>query len=84
MVDEDINPMDLEEVIWAISTRSNPEKDVDILRQTWSGPLDPLISLEDKKRREYFSSKAIIDACRPFSWRNECPEVSESSPTLKE
>jgi UbiD family decarboxylase len=84
VVDEDINPMDLEEVIWAISTRSNPEKDIDILRQTWSGPLDPLISPEDKKRREYFSSKAIIDACRPFPWRNEFPEVCESSPALKE
>jgi UbiD family decarboxylase len=32
VVDEGINPMDLEEVIRAISTRSNPEKDVDILR----------------------------------------------------
>jgi 4-hydroxy-3-polyprenylbenzoate decarboxylase len=84
VVDEDINPMDLEEVIWAMSTRSNPEKDVDILRQTWSGPLDPLISPEDKKRREYFSSKAIIDACRPFPWRSEFPEVCESSPELKE
>lgn len=84
VVDEDINPMDLEEVIWAISTRSNPEKDIDVMRQTWSGPLDPLISPEDKKRREYFSSKAIIDACRPFAWRDQFPEVSESSPALKE
>ena len=32
VVAEGINPMDLEEVIRAISTRSNPEKDVDILR----------------------------------------------------
>jgi UbiD family decarboxylase len=32
VVAEGINPMDLEEVIWAMSTRSNPEKDVDILR----------------------------------------------------
>ena len=49
--------MDLKEVIRAISTRSNPGKDVDILRQTWSGPLHPLISPENKKRREYFSSE---------------------------
>jgi hypothetical protein len=35
-------------------------------------------------RREYFSSKAINDACRPFPWRNEFPEVCESSPALKE
>jgi hypothetical protein len=60
VVAEGINPMDLEEVIHAISTRSNPEKDLDILRQTWSGLPDPLISPEDKKRREYFSSKGSL------------------------
>ena len=60
VVAEGINPMDLEEVIHAISTRSNPEKDLDIPRQTWSGLLDPLISPEDKKRREYFSSKGSL------------------------
>jgi UbiD family decarboxylase len=32
VVDEGINSMDLKEVIRAISTRSNREKDVDILR----------------------------------------------------
>jgi hypothetical protein len=60
VVAEGINPMDLEEVIHAIRTRSNPEKGLDILRQTWSGLLDPLIFPEDKKRREYFSSKGSL------------------------
>jgi len=32
VVDEDINPMDIEEVIWAIRTRRNPEKGIDTLR----------------------------------------------------
>jgi len=31
-----------------------------------------------------FFFQGIIDACRPFPWRNEFPEVCESSPALKE
>jgi len=42
-------------------------------RQTWSGLLDPLISLENKTRRGSFSSKEIIDTCRPFPWRMSFP-----------
>jgi len=54
VVAEGINPMDLEEVIHAISTRSNPEKDLDILRQTWSGLLDPLISPRTRSAQNIF------------------------------
>jgi 4-hydroxy-3-polyprenylbenzoate decarboxylase len=84
VVDDDIDPMNLEEVIWAICTRSNPDQDIDVLRRCWSGPLDPMISPEQRKRREFFNSRAVIDATRPFEWRDDFPAVSESSPELKE
>ena len=32
VVDEDIDPTKLDEVVWAISTRSDPARDIDILR----------------------------------------------------
>ncbi len=41
VVDEDVDPTDLEQVIWAMSTRCDPASDIDILRQTWSTYLDP-------------------------------------------
>jgi len=79
VVDEDIDVMNLEEVMWAICTRCDPEKDIDILRRCWSGPLDPIIPPGQKG----LNSRAIIDATRPFEWRDQFPMVAESSPELR-
>jgi len=84
VVDSDIDPMNLEDVIWAMCTRSDPAKDIDIVRRCWSSPLDPMVSPEQRKNRDFSSSRAIIDATRPFEWREEFPKVSESSPELRE
>jgi 4-hydroxy-3-polyprenylbenzoate decarboxylase len=37
----------------------------------WSGPLDPIVRPGEKG----FSSRAIIDATRPWEWRDEFPAV---------
>ena len=31
-----------------------------------------------------FNSRAIIDACRPFDWKDDFPPVAESSPELRD
>lgn len=78
VVDEDIDVTDLNEVIWAICTRSDPEESIDILRRCWSGPLDPRLP-EGKKG---FSSRAIIDATRPYEWKDKFPPVVGASREL--
>ena len=60
-VDEDIDPSNIDEVIWAMSTRCNPASDIDILRNTWSTVLDP--SRNPPEDRPY-GSKALINACK--------------------
>jgi UbiD family decarboxylase len=75
-VDEDIDYMNLEEVVWALCTRVDPATDIDILKRTQGSKVDPM-------RREpgpTFNSRALIDACKPFEWMDEFPEVAESSP----
>jgi 4-hydroxy-3-polyprenylbenzoate decarboxylase len=79
VVDEDVDPTDLYDVVWAMSTRVDPERDLDILRRCWSGPLDPIIPLEEKG----FNSRAIIDATRPYEWRDKFPAVAEASPEVR-
>ena len=79
VVDDDVDITNSEEVIWAISSRSDPVQSIDILRRCWSGPLDPRIPVEDKG----FSSRAIIDATRPYEWREKFPKVSGASRELK-
>lgn len=75
VVDDDIDPSNTDDVIWAMATRSDPENDIDIIRRCWSGPLDPIIHATKKG----FNSRAIIDACRPFEWMKDFPRVAESS-----
>ena len=81
VVDEDIDPTDLEEVMWAVATRSDPERDIDILRRTWGGPVDPLAERYPNQR--LYTSRAIIDACRPYEKRDAFPPVAEPSPELR-
>jgi len=79
VVDDDIDPSDLADVMWAVTTRCEPAEGIDILRNGWSSALDPRISPADKERGVTSHSKAIIDACRPFGWRDKFPPTSALS-----
>ncbi|MDP2730113.1 MAG: UbiD family decarboxylase [Dehalococcoidales bacterium] len=72
VVDEDIDPTDIRQVLWAVATRSDPETDIEIIRGAWSTPLDPTIQ---RPTNRFVNSRAIIDACRPYEWINEFPKV---------
>ncbi|HWP35126.1 MAG TPA: UbiD family decarboxylase [Thermodesulfobacteriota bacterium] len=80
VVDDDIDPMDLEQVIWAMCTRSDPVESIDFIQRAWSGPLDPRIP---KSRKGFFSSRAIIDATKPFEWKDEFPKEQLPSPETR-
>ncbi|MBP1154051.1 MULTISPECIES: UbiD family decarboxylase [unclassified Paenibacillus] len=74
VVDEDIDPTNLGEVIWAMSTRTDPEKSIDIIRRTYNAPLDPAMP----EGQKLFTSRAIIDACRPYEWKDKFSPVIET------
>jgi 4-hydroxy-3-polyprenylbenzoate decarboxylase len=79
VVDDDIDPSNLADVMWAVTTRCEPSDNIDILRNAWSSALDPRISPTDKARGVTSHSKAIIEACRPFPWRDQFPPPSALS-----
>jgi 4-hydroxy-3-polyprenylbenzoate decarboxylase len=79
VVDDDIDVSDLEEVMWAVLTRSDPATSIDIITNAWSTPLDPRIEPERKAKGDFTNSRAIIDACRPFYWRDKYPKVNQPS-----
>jgi 4-hydroxy-3-polyprenylbenzoate decarboxylase len=80
VVDDDIDVSNLEEVIWALITRSDPATSIDVIRGAWSTPLDPRIEPERKAAGDYTNSRAVIDACRPWHWRDKFPAVNMPSP----
>jgi 4-hydroxy-3-polyprenylbenzoate decarboxylase len=71
VVDEDVDPTDLNDVLWALSTRCHPSEDIDILRNTWSTGLDP--SQFPPEARPY-GSKVLINACKPHRHLAQFPQ----------
>jgi len=81
VVDDDIDPTDPQQVLWALCSRSDPANDIDIIRRAWSTPLDTTIR---RPTNAYFSSRAIIDACKPYEWYDEFPLDIKITPELEE
>ena len=79
VVDEDVDPSNLADVMWAIATRCEPAEQLDIVRGAWSSALDPRLTAVNRARGETSHSKMIIDACKPFAWRDEYPRTSAMS-----
>ena len=69
-VDEDVDPFDMNDVFFAISTRVNPVRDVVIIPGVRNHVMDPSITMVDPER-DYMSkvqsvgSKMFIDATKP-------------------
>ena len=72
-VDDDVDPTDFNEVMWALSTRCHPADDIDVLRNTWSTGLDP--SRHIAAERPY-GSKALINACKPHRHIKDFPAAT--------
>jgi 4-hydroxy-3-polyprenylbenzoate decarboxylase len=80
VVDDDIDVANLQDLMWAVTSRSDPATSIDIIHDAWSTPLDPSIPPEKKARGDYTNSRAIIDACRPFHWKDKYPIVNMPLP----
>ncbi len=64
VVDDDIDPYDLEEVMWAVCTRSRPEE-IDLLKRTMSDTGDPAMR-EPQIASKCTTARAIIYAVEPY------------------
>ena len=51
VVDDDIDVTNLDEVMWAVSTRCDPASSIEIVTNAWSTPLDPSISPKNREAR---------------------------------
>jgi UbiD family decarboxylase len=78
VVDNDVNPRDLGEVVWAMCGRCDPRVDIEVMERTWGSRVDPLTLPGEVP----FNSRAVIDACRPFERLADFPAVAESSEEL--
>lgn len=81
VVDEDIDPSNLQEVMWAIATRTDPEVDIDLIKRGMGSKSDPMSVAY--RYSAPLTSKAVIDACRPFEHLHDFPTVVDISPEMQ-
>jgi 4-hydroxy-3-polyprenylbenzoate decarboxylase len=79
VVDDDINPADMDEVVWAMCTRMDARDGVQTLNGCWSTHLDPMSYPEGLHA---FNSRLVIDACKPWARKDTFPPVARSSKKL--
>jgi len=85
IVDEDIDPSSISQVLWAVGTRCNPALHIDIMRGFRAIASDAIVSPEQRRIGDYTTSKAVIYACKPYHWINEFPvSVRSSAKDLEE
>ena len=80
VVDDDIDPSDMNKVMWAMCTRFEPREGLEILRGCWSTVLDPMAYSESDPR----NARVVIDACKPFGRRDTFPRVVRNSDELNQ
>ena len=81
VVDDDIDPSNLQEVMWAVATRTDPSIDIDIIQRGYGSKNDPMFVAY--RYDAAFASKAVIDACRPWDHIHEFPAVAEATKELQ-
>jgi len=66
IVDDDIDPYDETQVMWAIATRVRADKDVIVIPECYTSELDPTgYDITDETKNGALNAKWIIDATKP-------------------
>jgi 4-hydroxy-3-polyprenylbenzoate decarboxylase len=79
VVDDDINPAEMNEVVWAMCTRMDAREGIQVLNGCWSTHLDPMSYPEGIHA---YNSRVVIDACIPWHRKDKFPPIVRSSKGL--
>ncbi|MDP2645722.1 MAG: UbiD family decarboxylase [Desulfobacterales bacterium] len=82
IVDDDIDPANIHEVLWAIVTRCDPADSVEIIKHCWGSMLNASLSPEKLAKGDLEHSRIVITACKPYEWINKFPKTIGIRPEL--
>ena len=82
VVDDDIDVTNLEQMIWAMCARSDPKQSIQFIEGSWDSRADPRLEPEKRAIRDVTHSVAVIDACRPYKWRDKFPDSNAATPEM--
>lgn len=78
VVDSHVDVTSLQDVMWAMLTRSDPERSLDVIKGTKGARLDMAMGPHERERK--INSRMVIDATTPFHWKNH-PDAGEAIAT---
>ena len=84
VVDDDIDITNPFDVIWAIATRCYVREGIDVVKGVWASVCEPALPPEERSPRGYTSDRVMIDACRPYRWMDQFPQVNAYSKEVKD
>jgi len=83
VTDDDVDVTNLEELIYAALTRADPATSFDMILNGKAAKSDPRLAPWDRDSGNLVNSRVIIDACKPYHWRDDFPEITKPSPEME-
>ncbi len=75
VVGEDIDVTNMDEVMWALTTRVHPVRDIHVKKRAPSHALFPFLSPEE--RANLTGAAVCYDATFPFEWKKNAPRIAD-------
>jgi UbiD family decarboxylase len=87
VVEEDIDPSNIEQVLWAMVTRARLDRQIHIIPDCHTNNVHTAIPPEEKmagdKQKLITAARVVIDACRDISWKKDWYPIARISPELR-
>ena len=80
--DDDVDVTNLDHMLWAMLTRTDPIESIQFITGSWDSNADPAIPPERRKAGDITHSVALINACKPWHWRDKFPATNTPSPEV--
>ena len=87
IVEEDIDPSNLDQVLWAMVTRARLDRQIHIIPDCHTNNVNTAIPPEEKMAGEaqkpITAARVVVDACRDYSWKEDWYPIARLSPELR-
>jgi UbiD family decarboxylase len=80
--DDDVDVTNLDQMLWAMLTRTDPKESIQFITGSWDSSADPAIPPERRAAGDFTHSVALINACKPWHWREKFPPSNTPSPDV--
>jgi 4-hydroxy-3-polyprenylbenzoate decarboxylase len=82
VTDDDVDVTDLDHLLWAMLTRTEPKESIQFIQNAWDSPADPRLAPDKRAVGDMTHSVAVINACKPYHWRDKFPASNTPSPEV--